>query len=174
MEVKRVEHSKGNSKGDFLMNRGARDLIAKHFSPKIQLNTVIPKKGGCIQYAATHIDRNVVRGSSLKPSPGQLCIATWNVEGLTEAKLATVETYTQEYGIHMFCLQEIRRPLSDYCVIDNGFLLICYGGHHSLEYAHVGFLVHPTLRNTCIIFFSTPVVLLESRYVRLSVKLLYY
>ena len=87
-----------------------------------------------------------MRGGSLKPSPGQLCIATWNIEGLTEPKLATLETYMHEYGIHMLCLQEVRRLLSDYYVTDNGFLLITSGGQQAPEYAGVGFLVHPVLR----------------------------
>ena len=87
-----------------------------------------------------------MRGGLLKPSLGQLCIATWNVEGLSDVKLATLEMYMHEYGIHMLCLQEVRRPLSDYYVTDNGFLLITSGGQQAPEYAGVGFLVHPSLR----------------------------
>lgn len=51
-----------------------------------------------------------------------------------------------DYGIHILCLQEVRRILSDYSITDNGFLLITSGGQHAPEYAGVGFLVHPVLR----------------------------
>ena len=92
------------------------------------------------------MDRSVVRGGALQPSPNQLCIATWNVEGLSDAKLGTLEAYMHKYGVHLLCLQEVRRTLSDYCITDNGFLLISSGGQHAPEYAGVGFLVHPILR----------------------------
>ena len=92
------------------------------------------------------MDRNVVRGGALKPSPKQLCIGTWNVEGLSDAKLVTLETYMHDYGIHILCLQEVRKPLSDYSITENGYLLICSGGDSAVEYAGVGFLIHPMLR----------------------------
>ena len=41
--------------------------------------------------------------------------------------------------IYILCLQEVRRPLSDYCITETGFFLICFGGEHALEYAGVGF-----------------------------------
>ena len=82
----------------------------------------------------------------MRPSPKQLCIGTWNVEGLTKAKLITLETYMQNHGIHLLCLQEVRKCMSDYSITEAGFLLICSGGQESPEYAGVGFLVHPLLR----------------------------
>ena len=106
-----------------------------------------PSKGSGIQYCPTHIDRNVVRGGTLRPSPGQLCIGSWNVEGLTEAKIVTLETYMQDHGIHLLCLQEVRKPMSEYYITDAGFLLISSGGTETQEHAGVVFLVHPCLRN---------------------------
>ena len=97
-----------------------------------------------VQYYATRMDRNTVRGGTIRPSPRQLCIATWNVEGLTETKLITLQTYMQVYGIHLLCLQEVRKTMSEYYIIEAGFLLICSGGEKSPEHAGVGFLVHPS------------------------------
>ena len=92
------------------------------------------------------MDRKVVRGGVLKPSPNQLCIGIWNVERVCDAKLATLETYMHEYGIRILCLQEVRRFLSDYCITEKVLLLICSGGEHAFEYVGVGFLVHVLLR----------------------------
>ena len=92
------------------------------------------KRSG-IQYSPTHIDRNAIRGGTLRPSPNQLCIGTWNVEGLTEAKLVILETYMQDHGIHLFCLQELHKAHSEYYITDAGFLLITSGGKDVREYA---------------------------------------
>ena len=67
-------------------------------------------------------------------------------EGLSDAKLVTLETYMHDYGIHILCLQEVRKPLSDCSITENGYLLICSGGDSAVEYAGVGFLIHPMLR----------------------------
>ena len=104
-------------------------------------------KRSCIRYRATHIDRSLVRSGNLRPSPNQLCIGSWNVEGLTEAKLVTLETYMHDHGIHLLCLQEVRKCMSEYYITDAGFLFISSGGTGNIEYAGVGFLVHPCLRN---------------------------
>ena len=79
-----------------------------------------------------------IRGGTLRPSPSQLCIGSWNVEGLTEAKLITLETYMHDYGIHLLCLQEVRKSMSEYSITEAGFLLICSGGQNTLEYAGLG------------------------------------
>ena len=63
------------------------------------------------------------------------------MEGLAVAKLISIETYMQEYGIHLLCLQEVRKPLSEHSITDKGYLLICSGRKESLEYAGVVFLV---------------------------------
>ena len=115
------------------------------------------KKSG-IQYSATHIDRKVVRGGTLRPSPSQLCIGSWNVEGLTEAKIITLETYMQDHGVHLLCFQETHKCMSEHYITDAGFLLINSGGNESIEYVGVVFLVHPCLRNRVYNFVSIQTV----------------
>ena len=64
----------------------------------------------------------------------------------------------EEYGIHLLCLQEVRKPLSDYVVIEAGFLLFSSGGQNAPEYAGVGFLAHPQLRKSvrkCLSMFKS-------------------
>ena len=106
------------------------------------------KNKGKSRYSAVHVDRIQVRGGDLKTSSVQLCVGTWNVEGLTDEKVLLLQVYMEEYGIHLMCLQEVRKPLSDYSVTEAGFLLICSGGQNAPEYAGVGFLVHPKLRKS--------------------------
>ena len=85
----------------------------------------------------------------MHPSPNSLYIATWNVEGLTNAKISTLQHYMQEYNIHILCMQEVRKPLSDYFITEQGFLLISSGGDGTQpEFAGVGFLIHPSVRKS--------------------------
>ena len=67
-------------------------------------------------YHATHVDRAYVREGNAKPSPERLVVGAWNVEGLSEEKVITLQMYMDMYGIHILCLQEVRRPLSDYSI----------------------------------------------------------
>ena len=95
-----------------------------------------------------HVNRIQVRGGDLKTSSVQLCVGTWNVEGLTDEKVLLLQVYMEEHGIHLLCLQEVRKPLSDYSITETGFLLISSGGQNAPEYAGVGFLVHPKLKKS--------------------------
>ena len=54
------------------------------------------------------------------------------------------------YGIHILCLQETRKPLSDFIETEEGFILILSGrvDVQEKEYAGVGFLVAPELRRS--------------------------
>lgn len=89
------------------------------------------KKVG-VQYCATRINRNAVRGGTIRPSPRQLCIANWNVEVLTETKRITLQSYMQDYAIHLWCLREVRKSMSEYYITEAVlFLLICSGGEKS-------------------------------------------
>ena len=100
-------------------------------------------------YIASKVAHIDMRGGTLHPSPLTLNIATWKVEYLTDAKLSTLQHYMDQYNIHIICMQEVRRPLSDYFFTDTGFLVITSGGNgETTEYAGVGFLIHPTLRRS--------------------------
>ena len=82
-----------------------------------------------------------------------LIAVSWNVEGLTEDKLLTLQTYMHKYNIDLICLQESHRPKSDYYVTDNGYLVILSGAAGSCkEYAGVGFVVAPWIRRSVIGF----------------------
>jgi exonuclease III len=106
------------------------------------------KNKGNSRYSAVHVDRIQVRGGDLKTSTDQLCVGTWNIEGLTDEKILLLQVYMEKYGIHLLCLQEVRKPLSEYIITEAGFLLISSGGQNSPEWAGVGFLVHPKLRKS--------------------------
>ena len=88
----------------------------------------------------------------MKTSTVQLCVGTWNIEGLTDEKVVLLQVYMEQYGIHVLCLQEVRKPLSDYSITEAGFLLISSGGQNLPEYAGEGFSVHPKLRKSVQIF----------------------
>ena len=107
---------------------------------------------GRSRYSAVHVDRIQLRGGGLETSTVQLCVGTWNIEGLTDEKVLLLQLYMEEYGIHLLCLQDVRKPLSDYSITEAGFLFISSGGQNSPEYAGVGFLVHPKLRKSVQFF----------------------
>ena len=101
-------------------------------------------------YSATVFDRHSVRQGLLRPSFNQLTIATWNVEGLTDEKIITLQRYMEIYDIHILCLQETHKPLSNYIVTEKDFLLILSGRADTKEreFAGVGFLIAPTIRRS--------------------------
>ena len=99
------------------------------------------------------MDRPYIRDGRLQAWGEGLNVGTWNVEGLTDSKLISLQKCMDLYGIHVLCLQEIRRPLSDYSITEEGYLFISSGGMEgAVEYAGVGFLVHPMIRS-CVIHF---------------------
>ena len=68
------------------------------------------------------------RGSRLRPTcSNNLEIGTWNVEGLTLSKLATLQRYMHQRGIHILCLQETHKTKSDYYTTEEGYLVILSG-----------------------------------------------
>ena len=87
----------------------------------------IPKTDRDASYRATVFDRQSIRQGLLRPTFKQLQIGTWNVEGLTDTKLITLQHYMKVYDIHILCLQETHKPLSDYVETNEGFLLILSG-----------------------------------------------
>ena len=78
---------------------------------------------------------------------GQLSVATWNVEGLTDIKLHEVKTFMLRYSISITCMQETRVSQSPYYSTEDGFFVICSGsGTKGREYAGVVFLVAPWVK----------------------------
>ena len=110
---------------------------------------IIPQQVSGFGYIASRVDGRIMRGGPLHVSPSSLHIGTWNVEGLSDDKILALQEYIAVHGIHIICMQEVRKPLSDHIITDQGFLLICSGGDgSSIEYAGVGFLVHPSIRKS--------------------------
>ena len=99
-----------------------------------------------------HVSHPVVDNGSgdgwLTSSPAQyLSVCSWNVEGLTESKLYEVCQYMKMHGIHVCCIQEVRKPNSDYYLTDDGFTVILSGSSNiAREWAGVGFIVSPSLK----------------------------
>ena len=82
-----------------------------------------------------------------------LIAVSWNVEGLTEDKLLTLQTYMLKYNIDLICLQESHRTKSDYYVTDAGCFVILSGAAGSCkEYAGVGLVVAPWTRRSVVGF----------------------
>ena len=81
-------------------------------------------------------------------SDGQiLTVSTWNVEGLTDLKTEEICKYMKNNSIDIQCIQETRKPNSDYYITDNGYLVITSGGSNLVkEWAGVGFIVAPWIR----------------------------
>ena len=80
-------------------------------------------------------------------------MASWNIEGLTDEKLATLEHYMSIYSIDLICLQETHRPNSDYWTTENGSLVILSGSaSEDHEHAGVGMVVSRKMRASVIGF----------------------
>ena len=70
---------------------------------------------------------DVFRGGRLRVASRNLVVGTWNVEGLTDAKIVELQLYMQKLGIGILCLQETHRTESTHEVTDDAFLLILSG-----------------------------------------------
>ena len=80
-------------------------------------------------------------------------MGTWNVEGLTDAKLEHLQLVMSDRRLHILCIQETHLPGADSYVTDSGFLVILSGGPSGCrEYAGVGFVVSPWARRNVISF----------------------
>ena len=74
-------------------------------------------------------------------------VGSWNIEGMTELKLAEVCRYMREHSIDIMCMQETRRPNSDHYATEDGYLVVLSGtAGANPKFAGVGFVVSPTLR----------------------------
>ena len=99
-------------------------------------------------------EATIFRGGELRPSRDELLLASWNVEGLTDAKVVQLRFHMKEMAIGVLCLQETHRCKSDYYITDQGYLVILLGAATSDEHetAGVGFMISPRLRQVIIGF----------------------
>ena len=65
----------------------------------------------------------IFRGGKLHTATGEVTLATWNVEGLTDQKLVELRLHMKETEIGVLCLQETHKPRSDYLVLEDGLPL---------------------------------------------------
>ena len=91
------------------------------------------------------------RGGSLQTTSTNFVVASWNIEGLTKAKIEELQVHMINRKVEILCLQETHWTDSAYFVTDAGFLLIS-SGEEDEEYAGVGFLVAPHCRRSVVCF----------------------
>ena len=104
----------------------------------------------------------------MRPTSGDFVIASWNVEGLSDAKLIQLQRVMVSRNIKVLCLQETHVAKSEYRVTEEGFLLIQSGRQDDeRESAGVGFLVAPDVRRSVIGFCQMS---RRIAYVKLRVK----
>ena len=83
-------------------------------------------------------------GYDTRPFDGDLVIASWNVEGLSEIKLWELTSIMGRRHIDILCIQETHIIQSPYYSTDSGYLVILSGSSSGdREYAGVGFIVAP-------------------------------
>ena len=80
-------------------------------------------------------------------------MASWNVEGLSDVKLWELTGTMRRRNISVLAIQETRVSKSPYYTTEDGFLVILSGSRtEDREYAGVGFILAPWIRN-CIVGF---------------------
>ena len=81
-------------------------------------------------------------------------VGTWNVEGLTDAKLVTLRTYMQSLNIDILCIQETHTPKSNVYTTEDNYLIVLSGvaTDEDIETAGVGFIISPQIRQGIIGF----------------------
>ena len=80
----------------------------------------------------------------------RLIVVTWNVEGLSEAKVIEICCFMRANSIDIVCMQETRRAKSDNFVTDDGYEFFLSGrGDTAKEWAGVGFILSPHVREHC-------------------------
>ena len=105
-----------------------------------------------VDYKSTIADLTQVREGQLRVEQGVVLISTWNIEGITDAKLVTLQKYIMDYNIDILCIQETHLPLSDVYTTSFGFVVVLSGGNESPEWAGVGFIVSKKMRNHILSF----------------------
>lgn len=80
-------------------------------------------------------------------------VVSWNIEGLTDAKLVTLQRYMVQYRISILCVQETHKAESAYFTTADQFLIVLSGSAGlTREFAGVGFIVAPWARQSLISF----------------------
>ena len=75
------------------------------------------------------------------PLSGDIYVASWNVEGLTDIRIFEICTYMRANRIDVVCMQETRKSDSDSYKTELGFQVILSGGPvGEKEWAGVGFI----------------------------------
>ena len=94
-----------------------------------------------------------VRRGRLKPSEKDQQFVSWNIEGLTEAKIVALQQFMKNNRVGIIGMQETHKLMSDYYESEEGFLIILSGSSEgSKECAGVGFMVAPWMRRSIISF----------------------
>ena len=97
--------------------------------------------------------QTVYRGGRLLPAHPDLGVVSWNVEGLTDEKLETLQVYMVQMNVGIIALQETHTCNSEYYVTHRGYLVVLsgpVGDRH--DSAGVGFIVAPWLRQSVVGF----------------------
>ena len=78
------------------------------------------------------------------PFSGELYVASWNVEGLSDIKVWELIGMMRRLGIGILCIQETRISKSPYYFTDDGYLVVLSGSSSDeKEWAGVGFIISP-------------------------------
>ena len=98
-----------------------------------------------------NIMQSVVRaGLRLRPMRHGLQIASWNVEGLTEAKIIALQQIMEKQSIDIMCIQETHRKKSDYFTTEENYLFVLSGSSdEGAEWAGVGFYYFALCSERC-------------------------
>ena len=95
----------------------------------------------------------------------QLHIGTLNVEGFTDEQLITLQRIIMDMHIHILCMQETRRSLSDYFMTDSNVIVGLSGGNVTPEWAGIGFIISPRIWQSVIGFAQS-----SSKYATLKME----
>ena len=77
------------------------------------------------RYFPTQYDLQHICLFHLSPTGGDLKVISWNIQGYSEDKLATIQQYMQKHGIGITCIQEVRKFSSEYFITAEGLLMPC-------------------------------------------------
>ena len=72
-----------------------------------------------------------------------LNFGSWNVEGLTDIKIYDICKYMRDNNIHIMCIQEARKKLSDTLTAHGYTIYLSGSSTSSREWAGVGFILSP-------------------------------
>ena len=73
------------------------------------------------RYGDLQSDLDSLRNQSLSPCSKYISIGSWNVEGLSDAKIAAMQYHISNSGCQILCIQETHHNMSDYWISEEGF-----------------------------------------------------